>query len=221
MKRRAAIALLLILLVPAGASVGLVAAVRWIDLPVTAFMLRSRGDRTQHRWLPARRISPHLAIAVVAAEDQRFPTHRGFDVDSILDALIDHLRGRRTRGASTISQQVAKNLFLWPDKSLGRKGLEAWLTVWIELLWPKARILEVYLNVAEFGPGIFGAAAASEAFFGVSASEIDAREAALLAAVLPNPRRLRAAEPSPYVLARRSWILAQMEMLGGPEYLSH
>jgi monofunctional biosynthetic peptidoglycan transglycosylase len=220
-KRTLAIALVLLLLLPAATSVALVAALRWVDPPVSAFMLRKGGRFEWNRFVAAEHISPHLAIAVVAAEDQRFPEHHGFDVDSILDALIDHLRGRRTRGASTISQQVAKNLFLWPERSFVRKALEAWLTVWIELLWSKQRILEVYLNVAEFGPGVFGAAAASEAFFGVRAGELDPTQAALLAAVLPNPSRLRAAEPSPYVLARRGWILAQMEMLGGPQYLRH
>jgi len=220
-KRALGIALVVLLLLPAATSVAVVAAVRWIDPPVSAFMLHKRGHFEWNRFVAVEQISPHLAIAVVAAEDQRFPEHRGFDVDSILDALIDHLRGRRTRGASTISQQVAKNLFLWPERSFVRKGLEAWLTIWIELLWSKERILEVYLNVAEFGPGVFGAGDASDEFFGVRAAELDPTQAALLAAVLPNPRRLRAAEPSPYVLARRGWILSQMEMLGGPEYLRH
>jgi monofunctional biosynthetic peptidoglycan transglycosylase len=131
----------------------------------------------------------------------------------------ERVRGERKRGASTISQQVAKNLFLWPGQSFVRKGLEAYFTVLIELFWPKQRVLEVYLNLAQFGDGIFGIEAASIAYYGKSAAALTPREAALLAAVLPNPIRLRADRPSDYVQSRSDWILAQVEMLGGPAYV--
>ena len=216
-----------LLLVPATGSVALVGLLRWVDPPVTSLMLQKwreapRGDAPlRYRWSDLEEVSPQVAIAMVAAEDQTFPSHSGFDVPSILDALSEQIEGGRTRGASTISQQVAKNVFLWPRGSLLRKGLEAWFTIWIEALWPKRRIVEMYLNVVEFGPGVFGVTAASEAYFGRSPAELDAGQAALLAAVLPNPSQLRVDRPSPYVLARRDWILAQMRMLGGPEYLHH
>jgi monofunctional biosynthetic peptidoglycan transglycosylase len=164
-------------------------------------------------------ISPYAGIAVIASEDQRFAEHWGFDLDSIQDAIEEREGGGRSRGASTISQQVAKNLFLWPGRSWLRKGLEAYFTVLIELLWSKQRILEVYLNVAQFGDRIFGVDAASRRFFGKRASALSAREAALLAAVLPNPVRMRADDPSPYVRERARWIQRQMQSLGGPGYL--
>ena len=202
-------------------------ALRWIPPPVTSFMIHDRarallsrsGGGLHYRWTGWNRISPHARIAVVAAEDQNFPSHSGFDVEAIRDAIDDHERGRRLRGASTISQQVAKNLFLWPGRSFVRKGLEAYLTVLIEFFWPKQRILEVYLNVAEIGPGIFGVGAASRAYFDEPPSELTAYEAALLAAVLPNPKRLHADRPSAYVHGRASWIAGQMNRLGGAAYL--
>lgn len=201
---------------------------RWLDPFTSAFMLRERfgaraadgaGARIAYEWVDMERISPHAALAVIAAEDQRFPFHSGFDVDSIRDSLDAAARGRRLRGASTISQQVAKNLFLWPGRSLVRKGLEAWFTVLIETMWPKRRILEVYLNIAELGHGVYGVQAASLKFFGKPAARLTPGEAALLAAVLPNPRRFRADRPSAYVLSRRDWILGQMRSLGGLAYL--
>jgi monofunctional biosynthetic peptidoglycan transglycosylase len=154
---------------------------------------------------------------VIAAEDQNFPHHRGFDLESIQSALREE--GKRQRGASTISQQVVKNLFLWPRHSWIRKGLEAYLTVLVEILWPKRRILEVYLNLAEFGPGVFGAEAAARQFFRVPASALNARQAATLAAVLPSPKRMSAARPSAHVEERVTWILRQMKQLGGSAYL--
>ena len=156
---------------------------------------------------------------MVAAEDQMFPEHFGFDLESISDAIDKHSKGRRLRGASTISQQVAKNLFLWSGRSFIRKGLEAYYTALIELIWPKRRILEVYLNIAEFGDGIYGVSAAGEAFFKKSPSKLSPSDAALLAAVLPSPARLRADRPSIYVNSRRLWILDQMLQLGGAAYL--
>jgi monofunctional biosynthetic peptidoglycan transglycosylase len=211
--------------VPLGAVLLSVAAVGWLRVfpPLTtAFAVQwrmSHGAPAQRRWASWDEISPHLAVAVIAAEDQRFPVHRGFDLQAIEDALEERRTRGRVRGASTISQQVAKNLFLWPGRSWVRKGLEAWLTAWIELLWPKRRILEMYLNVAQLGRGVFGAEAAARAFFGKPARALTREEAALLAAVLPDPVRLAAERPSPYVLERRAWILRQMQALGGTAYL--
>jgi monofunctional biosynthetic peptidoglycan transglycosylase len=204
-----------------------VVVLRWAPPLTSSIMLQreirarltgERGFVLRHQWVPLRQISPELAIAVVAAEDQKFPSHWGFDWGSIGDAITEG--DDRPRGASTLSQQVAKNLFLWPGRSLVRKGLEAWFTVLLETLWPKRRILEVYLNVAEFGPGVYGAGAASERYFGKPASALGRQESALLAAVLPSPRRLRVADPSPYVLERADWIQRHVAHLGGPSYLS-
>ena len=196
---------------------------RWIPPPTTAFMLRERiaGAGTVHyQWVRWDGISPHLPIAAVAAEDQKFPGHFGFDFDSIADAMEEKRRGGRLRGASTISQQVAKNLYLWPGQNLVRKGLEAYFTVAIELLWPKRRILEVYLNVAEFGPGVFGALAASRHAFRREPGDLTPRQAATLIAVLPSPKRMSAADPSEYVRRRTREIEAAVAQLGGAGYLS-
>lgn len=211
-------------LIVLGISVALVLPWRWIAPPTTAFMLRDTLERRQngagaiaYRWAPWERISPWLRVAVVAAEDQKFPTHSGFDLVEIARAVEE--QRARPRGASTITQQVAKNLFLWPGRSLFRKAAEAWLTVLIELLWPKRRILEVYLNVAEFGRGIYGVRAASERHFGVSPASLSLEQACLLAAVLPSPRRMSAAQPSEYVQSRAREIAGTVEALGGPSYL--
>ncbi len=201
---------------------------RWIPPVTSSFMIQKWitslwSDRKEYKiryeWTPWDKISPHAGIAVIAAEDQMFPEHFGFDLESISDALDEHSKGRRLRGASTISQQVAKNLFLWSGRSLVRKGFEAYFTVLIELIWTKQRILEVYLNIAEFGDGIYGVAAAGEAFFKKPPSKLSPSDAALLASVLPNPVRLRADRPSSYVNSRRLWILDQMSQLGGAAYL--
>ena len=196
--------------------------------PVTSAFMVSRyaegllGARPytaiDYRWANWREISPHMALAVVASEDQKFPDHFGFDFEAMVDALEDMEEGGRMRGASTISQQVAKNLFLWKGKSFVRKGLEAYFTVMIEVLWPKRRILEVYLNVAEFGDGVYGVEAASKRFFGKPPLRLTRREAARLAAVLPNPIRFRVAAPSAYVQRRALRIEQQMNNLG-PSYL--
>ncbi len=198
----------------------LVGALRWIDPPTSAFILRERmtTDRVHQEWVDWEHIAGHMKVAVVAAEDQTFPDHWGFDFKSIDQALTERARGR-VRGASTISQQVAKNLFLWGGRSWVRKGFEAYFTVLIELLWPKQRILEVYLNLAEFGPGIYGVEAASQSFFRKSAVQLSSAEAALLAAVLPSPKRLRANAPSAYVRSRQAWIRGQMSSLGGTALL--
>ena len=178
-------------------------------------MFGGKSYPIDYRWVPWDRIARHAGLAVIAAEDQNFPTHHGFDLESLQKAIDAHEKGKRLRGASTISQQVAKNVFLWSGRSFVRKGLEAYFTVLVELMWPKRRILEVYLNVAEMGSGVFGVEAASQRFFRKPAAKLTPSEAALLAAVLPNPIRLRAARPSAYVEARRAWILQQMGQLGG------
>ena len=196
-------------------SVVAVGLFRWVPVPTTSFMIRDDAPDAQHDWVPWSGISRHAAAAVIAAEDQKFLEHNGFDFESIDKAFTDAKRGRRLRGASTISQQVAKNLFLWSGQSWVRKGLEAWFTLWIEFLWPKQRILEVYLNSAEFGRGIWGVEAASRRFFRKPALDLNRPEAALLAAVLPNPKRFNVANPSPYVRQRQDWILWQMQMMAG------
>ena len=205
-----------------------VIALRWIDPPFTTVMLgdritalvaQERGYDFEHDWRDWDRISKYAALAVIAAEDQRFPQHNGFDFKQIDKALADRERGRRVRGASTITQQVAKNVFLWRGKSWVRKGLEAGLTVLIEACWSKQRILEVYLNVAEFGQGTFGVQAASRRYFRKDAARLNRAEAALLAAVLPAPTRFKVLAPSRYVLRRQAWILRQMAALGGTSYL--
>jgi len=188
---------------------------RWISATLSG----PRDFSLHYRWTPWDKVSKQLPVALIAAEDQKFPFHHGFDIDAIQDAIADAEDGDRLRGASTISQQVAKNLFLWNGRSFVRKGLEAYFTVLIETLWPKRRIIEVYLNIAEFGDGIYGAAAAGERYFHKSPAQLDARESALLAAVLPNPRRLRVDRPSSYVQQRAAWIQRQANQLGGAEYL--
>jgi monofunctional biosynthetic peptidoglycan transglycosylase len=205
-----------------------VALLRWIDPPYSAFMAQRRieawvtRDRDyvfRHTWVDLARISPNLPLAVVASEDQKFPEHWGFDVEAIEKAYQLNQHSHRVRGASTISQQVAKNLYLWSGRSYFRKGLEAYFTLLIEGFWPKRRILEVYLNIAEFGNGTYGAEAAAERFFHLPAARLSRSDAATLAAVLPNPEHYSAAAPSRYVLQRRDWILGQMQALGGPEML--
>jgi monofunctional biosynthetic peptidoglycan transglycosylase len=201
---------------------------RWIDPLTSAFMIEAQADaigardktyEAQYEWVDLEQISPHAALAVIASEDQQFPFHAGFDLKSIREAVRENAHRKRPRGASTISQQVAKNLFLWNGASYVRKGIEAWLTVLIETLWPKERILEVYLNVAQFGPGVYGVEAASLRFYRKPAARLTRAEAATLAAVLPNPIRMHADRPSAYVAQRRDWILGQMRGLGGRQYL--
>jgi monofunctional glycosyltransferase len=210
-----------------------VVLMRWVDPWYSAFMfdasLDARRDgrtryQTDYRWVDLERISPHAAVAVIAAEDQVFPFHMGFDFKSIREAIRHNERqaGKRRpsiRGASTITQQVAKNLFLWPGRGYVRKGLEAWFTLLIEATWPKERILEVYLNIAQFGDGIYGVEAAARRFFRKPAARLTSYEAATLAAVLPNPITFKVQAPSRYVHKRRDWIMSQMRGLGGPAYL--
>lgn len=204
-------------------SLAVVLILRWVDPPFSAIMAQRavgawwRGDPHYHlrqQWLDWRRISPQAPLAMLAAEDQRFAEHHGFDFVSIKDAVVDHIDGQKLRGASTISQQVAKNLFLWSSPSFIRKGFEVYFTLLIELCWSKQRILEVYVNVAELGRGIFGVAAASTIYFHKSAAALTADEAALLAASLPNPIRIKIDPPSDYALRRQGQIMQQMELLG-------
>jgi len=166
-------------------------------------------------------ISPNLALAVVAGEDQRFYEHWGFDFKELKKAVEGRSSGKRMRGASTLSQQVAKNVFLWPSRSWVRKGLEAYFTLLLELFWSKQRTLEIYLNVAEMGEGIYGAESAARAYFHKPASALTPEEAALIAGALPNPRGRNPAAPSRLLLGRRDWILQQMHNLGGVSYLQH
>ncbi len=173
----------------------------------------------RYQWVDWESISPYMPLAAVAAEDQKFPYHRGFDFEAISEVMEKSKNNGPLRGASTITQQVAKNLFLWSGRSYVRKGLEAYFTVLLETLWSKRRILEVYLNIAEFGDGTYGVRAAAQTFLGKSPAKLTRRDAALLAAVLPNPRRLKVKHPSSYVAHRRYWIERQMEQLGGTEYL--
>jgi len=202
-------------------SVLLVLPLRWIDPPGTAFMLADDSGRVPVRfeWAGWGDIGLAPTLAVVAAEDQKFAEHFGFDVESIRDSIEDFSDGDRLRGASTISQQVAKNLYLWRGRSFVRKGLEAWFTLLIELALPKRRILEIYLNIVELGPGIYGFPAASRYFFGKEPSRITDSEAALLAAVLPNPARLQADHPSRYVRERQRWIYGQMQRLRREQWI--
>ena len=205
-----------------------VALLRWMPPLTSAFMLEARmealragerGYHTDYHWVSLEHISPQAAIAVIASEDQTFPFNYGFDFHSIRSAVRAAERGRRLRGASTISQQVARNLFLWPGRSFVRKGIEAYFTVLLEALWPTERILEVYLNVAQFGHGIYGVEAAAHRFYHEPAARLTASQAALLAAVLPNPVHWHVERPSRFVAWKQQWILAQMRNLGGAAYL--
>jgi len=227
-KRRAALLkrlrrlVFLLLLTGVSGSILLVLPLRWFDPPYSAVMLQrllSEGGPQRQQWVDIERTGPYMALAVVAAEDQRFPQHSGFDTEEIIAAIEQRLDGGRLRGASTISQQVARNLFLWQGRSFFRKGLEVWFTGLTEALWPKQRILEMYLNFAEMGERIFGVAAASEAYFGVKPDQLSRPQAALIAAVLPNPVVYRVDAPSAHVRQRRDWILSQMKNLGGPAYI--
>ena len=209
-------------------SVLTVGLLRWLDPPTSAFMLRhqlAEGFSSQqsstlyHEWVDLSAMSPSLPLAVVAAEDQRFPEHGGFDLVEMRNAWQRYQDGGRLRGASTISQQTAKNLFLWSGRDWARKGLEAWFTLLIEGLWSKQRVLEVYLNIAQFSPDTFGVGAASWRYFERPAIALEPDQAALLAAVLPNPEIYRVDAPSARLQQRTRWIRRQMRQLGGIDYL--
>lgn len=205
-----------------------IVALRWLPAPCSSFITIRQVERLlsggavpplRYHWVDRAQISPYVSLAVIAAEDQRFPDHWGFDFNAISRAVDYNSASEKVRGASTISQQTAKNLFLWSGRSYLRKGLEVGLTLCIEALWPKERILEMYLNVAEFGDNVYGIHAAGQTFFGKTPDRLSRREAALLAGVLPSPRRLHADQPSPYLLARAQWISTHMGKLGGPRFL--
>jgi monofunctional biosynthetic peptidoglycan transglycosylase len=206
------VGLLLVLLVPPA----LLLVYRFLPVPITPLMVIRlvEGQGLDKAWLSLEAIAPALPQAVVAAEDNRFCQHAGFDWRELEGQIEALLAGGRPRGASTITMQTAKNLFLWPGRDLARKALEAWLTPQIELLWPKRRIVEVYLNIAEFGPGIYGAEAAARVYFGKSARGLNAREAALLAAVLPHPRSSSPSRPSAYLEDRARIIRGRIGQLG-------
>lgn len=194
---------------------------RYFDPPTWSWKIQREFSKpagyseiTRHQWVGLDRIAPSVQLAVVAAEDQRFPYHFGIDPEAIMDALEEADRGKRLRGASTLTQQTAKNLFLWSNRDLPRKVLEMGIALLLELLWDKQRILEVYLNIAEFGPGVFGVGAASLYWFQAPVDDLSNKQAARLAAVLPNPWHYRAHPASPYVVERSGWIEQQMEQLG-------
>ncbi|HHW4679188.1 MAG TPA: monofunctional biosynthetic peptidoglycan transglycosylase [Xylella sp.] len=220
--------LLIFLMGLAFASVVQVIVLRFIDPPFSMIMIGrhleawrndERDFRLYYVWRDFDRIAPSVPISLVAAEDQRFPFHHGFDFYAIKKALGHNSRGGRLRGASTISQQVAKNLFLWHGRSFVRKGLEGWYTLLMELFWPKRRILEVYANIAEFGDGVYGVQAAARRYWNKDAAALSASDAAKLAAVLPAPRRYSVQHPGPYIQSRSSWIQRQAQQLGGSAYL--
>lgn len=210
-----------------GGSLLLVLMFRWVPVPATTMMAQRRIQSwskpepytSRHRWVPLEDISPSMGLAVIAAEDQNFAEHFGFDWGAIEKALAHNEKSRRKRGASTITQQTAKNLFCWEGRTWLRKGVEAWFTLLLETGWSKRRILEVYLNSVEFGDGIFGVEAASQAYFRKPARRLRPEEAALLAAVLPNPHRFKVNAPSAYIQGRQAWILSQMRNLGGERAL--
>lgn len=184
-------------------------------------LLDGNPSKIHSQWSSYKELDKNAAIAVIASEDQAFPDHHGFDFDAMYGAVKYNLKGKKIRGASTISQQVAKNVFLWQDRSYIRKGLEVYFTFLIELIWGKERILEVYLNVAETGPMTFGVEAACRQYYGHSGSEISTSEAARIAAVLPSPNRFSIEHPSAYVRKRTSTIQRQMRGLGGVKFLEN
>ncbi|BCB08913.1 monofunctional biosynthetic peptidoglycan transglycosylase [Vreelandella venusta] len=208
-------------------SIALVLLFRFVPPPGSMVMverkiqswINSEPIDIQRQWRSWEHLSSNAKLAVIAAEDQRFPQHSGFDLVELKRALKASLDGERLRGASTLSQQTAKNVFLWSDRSWARKGLEVWFTLLIETLWSKQRILEVYLNVAEWDTGVFGLEAAAGHYFGASGSALTERQASLLAAILPSPRTRSASRPDAQVERRSQWILQQMHNLGGVRYL--
>lgn len=203
--------------------IALIVLFRFVNPPTSAFMLghllSGSPYELRQEWVRLDDISPWMPLAVVASEDQRFPHHQGVDFGAIRKALAEYQAGQGLRGASTITQQTAKNLFLWNGRSFVRKALEAGVALGIDALWPKRRIIEVYLNIAEFGPGVYGVGAASRIYFGIPASRLSQTQSARLAAVLPNPKVLSAANPSSYVWERVAWIRGQMAQLSGLRYL--
>ena len=204
-------------LVIAALTVTWVLIYKYLNPPLTPLMVIGyfgEAKTIKKKWKDYNQISQYMKLAVIASEDQKFPLHSGFDIKSIKDAIDEKMSRDRLRGASTISQQTAKNVFLWPSRTWARKGAEAYFTFLIEEIWGKKRILEVYLNVIETGKGIYGVDEAGEIYFGKPASRLSKGESALIAAILPNPVEMSAARPSKYVLERQAWIMGQMDNLG-------
>ena len=210
--------LLICSLIFAGISLFWVLGYKYFAVPYTPLMAIRYVENSQikqiaHQWQPLSKISVHLQRAVVSAEDQHFYQHKGFDFQAIKAAFQSNRTGKTLRGGSTISQQTAKNVFLWPQRSWVRKGLETWFTLLIELFWTKQRILEVYLNSIEMGDGIFGAEAAAKFWFNRSAKALNRQQAAAITAILPNPNKYRAHPASRYIKLRKAWIIKQMRNL--------
>ena len=210
----------------------LVITFRWVNPPTSGVMIQRKVESffSENSTMPSASpvvwasfddTSPYIMLAAIASEDQRFYQHGGFDLVQLKKAIKDKMNGKPLRGASTISQQTAKNLFLWTGRSYVRKGLEVWFTLLIEMFWSKDRILEVYLNIIEFGTGINGIQSASQTFFNQSARNISPNQAALLISVLPNPHKMKVDSPSAYMYERQSWILSQMKQLGTLDLLKN
>jgi len=207
-------------------SIGLVILYKWVPVPVTPLMVIRTVQQTvngddivwKHDWESIDNISKNLQLAVICSEDQNFLNHSGFDIKAIEKAIEYNKKGKRTRGASTISQQTAKNVFLWPHRSWVRKGLEVYFTFLIELIWSKERIMEVYLNSVEMGKGVYGAEAAAQYWFKKPASKLRKQEAAAIAAVLPSPLRYRANPATNYIQGRKNWISRQINFFGPLNY---
>jgi monofunctional glycosyltransferase len=205
-----------------GFSLIIVILYKWVPVPVTPLMVircaqqvkEGKPLKLKHDWVSKRKISDNLRLAVICSEDQNFVNHSGFDLEAIDKAIKESKTRKRVRGASTISQQTAKNVFLWPGRSWIRKGFEVWFTALIELMWSKERILQVYLNSIEMGNGIYGAEAAAGFYFKTTAEKLSSRQSASIAAILPNPRKYNAANPGPYVSGRIGWIMEQMQQYG-------
>lgn len=199
---------------------------KWVPVPATPLMAIRYFEQKQtdqksvwkHDWVPLEDISKNLQLAVICSEDQNFLKHRGFDIQAIEKAIDDNQKGKRIRGGSTISQQTAKNVFLWPQRSWLRKGMEAYVTILIELIWSKERIMEVYLNSIEMGNGVYGAEAAAQYWFKKPASKLSKSEAAAIAAILPRPLKYKANPPTAYIASRKLWIMKQMMFFGPLKY---
>ena len=209
-----------------GFSIIIVIVFKWVPVPITPLMLIRNIEQLQedkklvlkHDWVPIEAISKNLQLAVICSEDQNFLAHNGFDMEAIEKAVKHNKKGKRIRGASSISQQTAKNVFLWPQRSWFRKGLETYFTFLIELFWSKERIMEVYLNSIEMGNGVYGVEAASHFWFKKPAIKLNRNEAAAIAAILPNPRRYRANPATNYIQGRKNWIVRQMNFFGPLNY---
>jgi len=204
-------------------SIGLVLLFKWVPVPITPLMVIRYFEKDspkilKHDWEPIENISKNLQLAVICSEDQNFLKHNGFDIKAIEKAYENNKKGKRIKGGSTISQQTAKNVFLWPQRSWFRKGLETYFTFLIELFWPKERIMEVYLNTIEMGNGIYGAEAAAQHWFKKPASKLSKVEASAIAAILPNPRKYKANPVTNYIASRKNWIMRQMNFYGALNY---